>query len=151
MKTNNSTSVSALSHLSVFTQYIIPFGNFVTPLLIWAFNGKKSDFVNHHSKQVINFQLSLFLYSVILVIIAVPLLLYTLFKNIAVSELTASNNYFEEHWDIANISGLAIIGIVFVMLIAALKIIEIFLVIYGAVKASNGEIWNYPMSINFIK
>lgn len=151
MKTNNSTSVSALSHLSVFTQYIIPFGNFVTPLLIWAFNGKKSDFVNHHSKQVINFQLSLFLYSVILVIIAVPLLLYTLFKNVAVSELTASNNYFEEHWDIANISGLAIIGIVFVMLIAALKIIEIFLVIYGAVKASNGEIWNYPMSINFIK
>ncbi len=151
MKTNNSTSVSALSHLSVFTQYIFPFGNFVTPLLIWAFNGRKSDFVNHHSKQVINFQLSLFLYSVILVVIAVPLLFYTLFKNVNFSELVINDDYFAQHLDIANISGFAILGIVFVMIIAALKITEIFFVIYGAVKASNGEIWNYPISINFIK
>jgi len=32
-----------------------------------------------------------------------------------------------------------------------LKVIEFILIIYGAVKASNGENYKYPLSISFFK
>jgi uncharacterized Tic20 family protein len=45
---------------------------------ILEFKKESSEFVDHHGKQVLNFQLSLLLYSLVLVLIAVPTFLITL-------------------------------------------------------------------------
>src|SRR5690554_4904625 len=105
MKDNNNKSVAALTHLSVFSQYIIPFGNFIVPLIIWLTN-KKDELVNHHGKGVINFQLSIFLYSIIASIITLPIFLFTIFKNMSLSHLLDDPDYVIEHISIANLSGI---------------------------------------------
>ncbi len=38
-----------------------------------------------------------------------------------------------------------------IFLLVALAVVAIIFPILGALKANNGEIWQYPMSINFIK
>lgn len=150
MESNNNKSLAAITHLSAFSQYIIPFGNFIIPIIIWSTH-KKDEFINHHGKQVINFQLSVFLYSVIMTVMAIPILLFTIFKNLNLSHLSGDQNDIFQNMDIANITGIAIVGVVIILLFIVLKIMEIFLVIYAAVKASNGSYWKYPFMINFIK
>ncbi len=56
METTNEKSTGALIHLSVFTQYFIPLGNFIFPTIIWGARKKDSDFVDHHGRQALNFQ-----------------------------------------------------------------------------------------------
>lgn len=47
--------------------------------------------------------------------------------------------------------GLLSIGATAVVLFGLLKFVEFFLVIYASIKASNGELYKYPLTINFIK
>ena len=43
------------------------------------------------------------------------------------------------------------IGATAVLLFGVLKFVEFFLVIYASIKASNGELYKYPITIPFIK
>ena len=72
METSNEKSSATLIHLTTLCQYIIPFSNFILPLLIWSNKKNDSKFIDHHGKQVLNFQLSILLYTVVFLIIAVP-------------------------------------------------------------------------------
>src|SRR5690554_3070986 len=124
MKNNNDNSIATLTHLSVFLQYFFPFANFIAPIVVWSTLGKKSEFVNHHSKQVINFQLSLFLYSVIMLITAIPFLLLTVLKNLKVSHLSGDEDFYIQNLDIANLTGIALLGMITLLLFLVLKAME---------------------------
>ena len=82
METTIEKNTATFTHLSALTQYFIPFGNYIFPILIWSSKKDKSEFVDHNGKQVLNFQLSLLLYSLVLIMIAVPIFLITILKNI---------------------------------------------------------------------
>ena len=60
MEATNNKNTATLIHLSALSQYIFPFGNFIFPILIWSAVKDKSEYLNEQGKQVINFQLSLF-------------------------------------------------------------------------------------------
>ncbi len=47
--------------------------------------------------------------------------------------------------------GMLSVGITAVVLFGLLKFVEFFLVIYASIKASNGELYKYPLTIPFIK
>ncbi|HRB73321.1 MAG TPA: DUF4870 domain-containing protein, partial [Flavobacterium sp.] len=96
------------------------------------------------------FQLSMLLYSLILLLISVPVLLYTIFKNISFSNFDGSDLIIRE-MSTANISGIVIVAVVAILLFCFLKVMEFFLVIYAAVKSSNGQKYQYPLSINFLR
>ena len=81
MENTNETNTATFTHLSTLTQYFIPFGNYIFPILIWTSKKEKSEFIDHHGKQVLNFQLSLLLYSLALLLIAVPIFIITVFNN----------------------------------------------------------------------
>jgi uncharacterized Tic20 family protein len=66
---------TAFTHLSALTQYFIPL-EIIFPIL-FGVQKRSSEFVDHHGKQVLNFQLSLLLYSLVL-FNAVPTFLITL-------------------------------------------------------------------------
>ncbi len=148
--TNNCKTLAALTHLSALSQYFFPLGNFILPVVIWSVSRRGSEFVDDHGKQAINFQLSIFLYSLVLAIIAIPILLFTIFKNVPFSVI-ADGGEFAYHLSPANITGIVIIAAIAVMLFILLKVAEFFLIIFASVRAANGEPYNYPFSIKFIK
>ncbi|QEE49567.1 DUF4870 domain-containing protein [Flavobacterium alkalisoli] len=150
METTANRNTAILMQLSAYTQYFIPLGNFIFPVIIWSIKKQESKFVDYNGKQIINFQLSLLVYSLLLVIIAVPLLLYTVFSGMDFNSIDAFNN-MEQQFTTGRISGIAAIAIIAAVLFITLKFVEFFLIIYASVKNSNGENYNYPFTIKFIK
>lgn len=150
METNNTKNTAALIHLSTLSQYVIPFGNYIFPIVIWSSRKDKSAFIDTQGKRAINFQLSLFLYSIVLGLIAFPILFVTVFQNLSLHSL-ADGDWVIENFSFANVTGIVAVAIFAGLLFCALKVAEFFLVIYASVKSSNGEDFKYPLTIPFIK
>ncbi|HEX8562996.1 MAG TPA: DUF4870 domain-containing protein [Flavobacterium sp.] len=150
METTTGKTTATLTHLSAFGQYIVPLGNFVFPIIIWSSTKKDSAFVDHHGRQVINFQLSIFLYSLILFLIAAPILLVTIFKNVPFSAFI-DGDFLIEDFSVAKITGIVTVAVVAAVILFFMKVAEFFLIINAAVMAANGKLFHYPLTINFIK
>ena len=151
METSNTKNTAALIHLSTLSQYIIPFGNYILPIVIWSTTKDKSEFINSQGKQAINFQISLFLYSLILFMIAIPILLITVFHNVSMVTVFNSEDWIFKNFSLGNISGIVAVAIIAVLIFCLLKVAEFFLIIYASVKSSNGENFKYPLTIPFLK
>lgn len=151
METNSNKTTAAITHLSALTQYFIPFGNFIFPIIIWSSKKEQSEFIDYHGKQVLNFQLSIFIYSLILGIIAIPVLLFTLFNGVTLEALINDNDFILSQLDLGNLIGEITFGILLLIAFFLLKVFEFFLLIIAAINASNGERYKYPITINFIK
>ncbi len=151
METKTENNAATFIHLSSLTQYFIPFGNYIFPILIWTSKKDKSEFVDYNGKQVLNFQLSLLLYSLTLIMIAVPTFLFSVLRNIPFDTLIHDENFTINNFNFADNIGLLTVGILAVLIFGLLKISEFFLIIYAAIKTSNGERFKYPITIPFIK
>ena len=151
METTSEKNTATFTHLSTLTQYIIPFGNYIFPILIWTSYKDKSEFVNHHGKQTLNFQLSLLLYTLVLALIAIPIFFAVILQNIPMQAVFNDDNFVIRNFNFEGNIGLISIGLTAVLLFAVLKFVEFFLVIYASIKASNGELYKYPLTIPFIK
>lgn len=141
---------ASLIHLSQLTKFFIPFGNYILPTILWGSKKNESEYIDHNGKQAINFQLSMLLYSVTLLIVAIPTLLLTLFNNVSISQIERGDFVFEQ-LPFHNIQGFAIIALIAGGLFCLSKIAEFFVIIYMAVKSNKGEDVNYPLTINFLK
>jgi uncharacterized Tic20 family protein len=151
METTNNKNLATFIHLSTLSQYCIPFGNYIFPILIWSTNKDKSEFIDFNGKQVLNFQLSIFLYTLVLALIAVPIFIVTVFSSIPFNAIFNDHHFLETHWNIENISGSVIVAIIAVFMFISLKVAEFFLIIYASLKTANGERYQYPLTIPFIK
>ena len=151
MKTTNDKNLATVLHLSTLTQYIIPFGNYIFPIVIWSSKKGESEFIDYNGKQVLNFQLSIFLYSVVLCLIAIPIFIFTIFQNVPFDACYHDCDFAINNLNIHHITGVVIVGIAAVLLFIFLKVVEFVLIIHAAVKASNGEEYKYPLSIPFFK
>ncbi len=150
METKKTKNLATYIHLSTLSQYFFPFGNYIFPLLIWSLNKDKSEFIDHNGKQVLNFQLSIFLYSLILLLLAIPMLISSILNNNFVTSLLNEGNV-EDLIKFENINKTVFVGIIVIILLVGLKIFEFFFTILASLKATNGEKYNYPITINFIK
>jgi len=151
METTNNKNLATFTHLSTLSQYCLPFGNYIFPLLIWSTNKDKSEFIDYNGKQVLNFQLSIFLYSLVLAMIAIPIILITIFSNVPMDNIINDGDFMRNHLSIENITGIVIVAIIAILLFVGLKVAEFFLIIYASVKTSNGEKYQYPLTIPFLK
>ena len=98
----------ALMHASQFLSAL--FMPFVAPLVMWLVFKDKSRFVNETGKNILNFQISIFIYCLDLF--------------------------------------LTCVGIVLIPFIGIATVVFITIAI---IKAFNGELWSYPLTIRFIK
>jgi len=144
------TNTATALHLSSLFQFCIPFGNFIFPIVIWASYKDKSEFVDEQGKQVINFQLSLFIYSLILMLISIPSILYYLFNSATVKHF-GSSDFLIDNLNFAEISGGLVIATIAILILCLIKTAEFFIIIYAAVKVSQGTRFKYPFTINFLK
>jgi len=151
METTNQKNLATFIHLSTLSQYCIPFGNYIFPILIWSTNKDKSEFIDFNGKQVLNFQLSMFLYSLVLAIIAIPIIIITIFSNVPLDTIVNDRVFMRDHLSVENLTGIVIVALIAVLLFIGLKVAEFFLIIYASLKASNGERYKYPLTIPFIK
>lgn len=102
-----------VTHLCQLLTCITGFGGLIVPLILWATQKDKVEGMNAHGKAIINFQLSVILFS----ILSIPLIL---------------------------LFGLGILALIFIGLFS------IIFPIINAIKASNGELPSYPLSLNFV-
>lgn len=141
-------TVAALIHLSTFSQFFFPLGNFFFPLLLWT--ARKSDpFVNEHGKQALNFQISLYLYTVFLIAVG-----FAGAVIIGYSTNITEPFYFTDDFNLAGTPGEALPIIIYIAILAmiflGLLIVNIVGVISATMKAGEGEYYSYPLSINFL-
>lgn len=149
--TTHQKNLSTFIHLSTFSKWFIPFGNFIAPLVLWSAQKNKSRFVDDNGRDAINFQLSILLYTIALAIISIPFFIWQIFKLEGTNSHIIFNDHFHSHGDFANMSTLLIITIIVGTLAVGIAIFEIVSVVSAAIKASNGENYKYPLTINFIK
>ncbi len=145
---NHYKNLAIFIHLSTFSRFIIPFGNFIGPIVLWAANKNKSEFVDKHGKQAINFQMSIFLYAIIIGTISVPFFIFKLFDGMSVFDFRGFNNF---HINIGEPSPLLYIGGGLGVLAVIAFIIELALIVKASISARDGQLYNYPLTINFLK
>jgi len=147
MLTKNHKNIASFIHIGTFAKYVFPFGHFIAPLLIWTVNKDRSDFINKNGKQVINFQISVLLYFITMVLICVPIAINFGFSIEQLEEIKGSITPY----DLTNFTGSIIAFIVLGLLSIVLLVIDLYATIMGAIKASEGELYKYPLAIKFIK
>lgn len=79
-KGQSENLVAALCHASGFTLFLYPFGHIISPLFIWLFFKDQYPAVYRHGKAVLNFQISMSIYYIVLAIlvffiIGIPLII----------------------------------------------------------------------------
>lgn len=141
MTSQNEKNTAALLHLSAFAKYLIPFAGIVAPLIIWQTKKHESNYIDATGKSVINFHLSILVYSFIIAVVIAVLFLGTIINYI---ELERAGG------DIVPVN-LITIGIVSLVFLGIWTLIEFILIILGSVKANEGIIYRYPLTITFIK
>jgi uncharacterized protein len=114
-----------LCHLSSLLGLLgVPLGNILAPLVVWLLKRGESAGVDAHGKESLNFHISWSLYWVLAFAIVVALCFVLI--------------------GFVMLPGLLILGVVG-------WITMLILTIIGSVKASNGELYRYPLTIRFLK
>ena len=150
MLTKHHKNLAAIIHLSTFTKFFIPLGNFILPIILWTTNKDKSDFVDGHGKQAINFQISILLYTILIACLTIPLFLFGVLNSVDFPEFWHAYD-FDFHISRRDSFNVVLFTIIAGILAAAAFIFEIIFVIIATSKANQGEAYKYPITINFIK
>ncbi len=148
MLSDHQKNIATFIHLSTFSRFFIPLGNFIGPILLWIINKEKSNFIDIHGKQAINFQMSMFLYAIILGILTIPLFIFKIIGNMNFIDFNGFNNF---HISLNKPSPLLYIGGGLGVIASIGFIIELVLIIIASLKARDGELYTYPFTINFLK
>ncbi|THD68036.1 DUF4870 domain-containing protein [Robertkochia marina] len=146
-------NLAAIIHISTFSKYFIPFGNFILPLILWISNKDRSEFIDENGKNALNFQISILLYSLFLGIICIPFVLFTAFDFIQLANILEHNTHdidlpVQSLYDLS--VGMIPVGIAG-LLIFGLFVLDVLCTIIAGIRASKGISYNYPITINFIK
>ncbi|BAO55859.1 DUF4870 domain-containing protein [Nonlabens marinus] len=146
----NHRNIAMGIHLATFGKWLFPLGNFILPILLWMVNSKKSDFIDRHGKQAINFQLSITLWTVILAFIGGGIIIGSMISGGPTLWEQMDGHYFPFAEDMGIFSTIVASGIICGTLILALAIVDLVCTIKAAMKAHEGEMYHYPLTINFI-
>jgi len=111
-------------HLSSFVMFLgIPLGNIVGPLVIWLIKRTDYAFVNDQGKAVLNFQISMTLYMVFVVVL-----------GFGIQKGGFSSNI-----------------VPMILILLALEIVNVAFVVKAAMMSNRGVFYRYPLTIEFLK
>ena len=141
---NSEKSNSMIIHLSAFAKYIIPLGSILLPLILWQTTKKDSDFIDHHGKEAVNFNISFLLYNLVCVFLLFGSLFGTIFNAIQAEDI---------------VDDAEILGILFgtggfitaIIVLSTISIVKLILMILASVRANEGKLYKYPLTIRFIR
>ncbi len=111
------------AHLSQLLSFVIPFGGIAAPIIIWQIKKDEFPALDAHGKMIMNWAISSIIYMFAVVILV-------------------GLGYL-----LIGLSGILIGALGWL----ALSIMGIAFPIIGGVKANKGELWEYPLTIKFLK
>jgi len=68
---NNEKFIAMWCHLGALAGILIPFGNLLVPFVIWISKKEEYELVDDQGKESLNFQISVFLYSLVGIILSI--------------------------------------------------------------------------------
>jgi len=148
MTSNHHKNIATFIHLSNFSRFLIPFGNFIGPIVLWVANKEKSEFVDKHGKQAINFQISILLYALIIGTISIPFFIFKVFNGI---DFIDFNGFYDFHINIGRPSPLLYITGGLGILAFLGFLIELALIVKASLSARDGKEYQYPFTMKFLK
>ena len=123
LQTPDERQMGLFLHLSQLLGLFIPAAGIVLPIILWQTQRDKMPALDRHGKMVVNWMISSFIY----VVCSIPLFIVSLML-IGIPFFL----FFILFW-------LAFVGV------------SIAFPIIGGIKANNGEFWEYPLTIKFLK
>ena len=117
----------------------LPFLNILGPLIIWQWKKTQNPWIDFQGKESLNFQLSLTVYALIVIVISLFLVLTT-------CGIALTTDLMAKHLKTVFNSLLVVLGI-FISLIMLSQLIFVNL---AAIKAYNGQHYRYPFTIRFL-
>jgi uncharacterized protein len=132
---SNGRFWAMLCHFSTWLGFLLPGFSLIAPLIVWGLKRDQDPLIADNGRNVINFILSFWLYSLGLFFIFgfIFLLLMIPFINI----MAALGFVF---WGCCAV----IYGIIYFA-------VQIIFPLYGGMKAFNGEVYRYPLTVSFLK
>ncbi len=106
-------------HLSALAGLIVPFGNFIGPLIIWQVKRNELPALDPHGKAAMNFQLSVLIYEIGLVLVGL-------------------------------VGFLCLAWIPVLLALLALHLAAIILPVLAGIKANEGTVFTYPLTLRLI-
>ncbi len=88
MTTSNTSEANLwnmLCHLSSLAGFVIPFGNLIAPIVIWAIKKNEIPSVDIHGKESINFQITVTIASIIAAVLCLVIIGFVLLPIILVA------------------------------------------------------------------
>ncbi|MEY5134010.1 MAG: hypothetical protein RLZZ198_2014 [Bacteroidota bacterium] len=129
-------SFCMLMHLSQFASSVFPLAGIIMPIVMWQQFKKDSSVIHENGKQIMNFMLTTFLVGIVFTLGIVAVVM-TLFTNTSTDQGQAA---------------FSAMGIVTILLFAAgFSIAYVVFIILAAIKAYNGQVGKYPLTIRFIR
>lgn len=120
--TSDQQTWRVLAHASALIQFIgIP--SFVGPLAVWLLR-RQDPVVEPHAREALNFQLSLIIYFIAGVVVAV------------IAALTIVG---------------VLLSILIILFLFVLVVAEVVFAILASLAASRGELYTYPLNLNLVK
>lgn len=131
-------------HLTAFVGLLgVPFGHIIGPMVTWQMKKEESAFVDSNGKEALNFQISLTLYA----LAAALALLAFIFTSVGVAASRAGESVPPGTWLPLLLGGY--IGPVLALLLFPL--LGMICTIVAAVKAYDGQLHRYPLTIRFLR
>jgi uncharacterized Tic20 family protein len=69
--TQDQKTYALIMHLSLIATHFVPFALVFAPLIMWQIKKTESPYIDDQGREVVNFQLSLFLYSLAIIPLAI--------------------------------------------------------------------------------
>jgi len=119
--TQDDKTWALVAHIGTLVSAYVALG-FLAPLLVMLIKGDSSPFARRHAVESLNFQISLLIYSIVGAVVAFLLAVLTF--------------------------GVGLVVIVPVALVLALAVLAV--IVIATVRAANGDVYEYPLTIRFI-
>jgi uncharacterized Tic20 family protein len=132
----DTNSFCMLMHLSQFASSVFPLAGIIMPIVMWQQFKKDSSVIHENGKQIMNFMLTTFLVGIVFTLGIVAVVM-TLFTNASTDQSQAA---------------FSAMGVVTVLIFAGgFSIAYVVFIILAAIKAYNGQLGKYPLTIRFIR
>jgi len=111
-----------LAHAAAFAGFVVPLGNVLGPLLVWAIKKDESPFAAENGRRAVNFQITWLILGVV-----------------GVAALY-----------VATVVGLWAVPPFFELLLLAWLVLPLVLVVVAIIRVSDGEVYDYPVALDIV-
>ncbi|MGA8097018.1 MAG: DUF4870 domain-containing protein [Candidatus Cybelea sp.] len=131
------------SHLSALVAIAgLPFGHVLGPLVVYLIKGHESEFVGEHARASLNYQITVSIFFIVAVIVALGIMFGILIPMSALPSDSASTT--------AGVS-LVVFWLAFGLGVLLVLLASLIFIVMGTVAASEGRPYAYPLAIRFLR